>query len=68
MRLIWLGGVAVWVSEPKKLGEVLQQLLTEPERLQNMRERARAMKRPNAAHSIGAVLIDALEQRSDEEA
>lgn len=61
-------GVAVWVSEPKKLGEVLQQLLTEPERLQNMRERARAMKRPNAAHNIGAVLIDALEQRPDEEA
>ena len=60
-------GVAVWVSEPKRLGEALRQLLTEPERLQMMRVRARKMKCPEAAHSIGTVLIDALEHCFNDE-
>ena len=56
-------GAAVWVQEPKQLGDALRQLLTEPERLERMRERAREIKRPDAAHAIGRVLLGALTHR-----
>lgn len=58
-------GAALWVSETKGLGEALRQLLTEPQRLETMRARAREMKRPEAAREIGAVLLDALARREE---
>ncbi|MGP1471170.1 MAG: MGDG synthase family glycosyltransferase [Schwartzia sp. (in: firmicutes)] len=53
-------GAAVWVSDPKRLREALCQLLQEPERLERMRLRARAMKRPDAAKKIGDILCQVL--------
>ena len=48
------------MSDPKRLGEALCQLLQEPERLERMRLRARAMKRPDAAKKIGDILCQVL--------
>lgn len=49
-------GAALWVSDPAELGEAIRRLLAEPDRLGAMRERARALKRPEAAHEIARIL------------
>ena len=56
-------GAALWVSDPAELGEAIRRLLAEPERLEAMRERARALKRPEAAREIARILSGMLAGR-----
>lgn len=57
-------GAALWVSDPAALGEAIRRLLAEPERLGAMRERAHALKRPEAAREIARILSGMLADRS----
>jgi len=53
-------GTAIWLKSDEKLGEAIADVLTHPERLDEMRENARQVKRPFAAREIVACLSESL--------
>ena len=51
-------GAAIWVRDNKKIGEVAEKLLTDPQKLRAMRDCAHRFKHPEAALSIVEILSE----------
>ncbi len=50
-------GVGLWVKRPDELGPAIERLLTFPEELQPLREKALALARPRAAFDAAQVIL-----------
>jgi len=58
------GKFGVYTSNPKKIGQVVGELLSNPSLLENMGRRARQLSRPQATREIATDLAEVLLDRS----
>ncbi len=58
-------GAAIWANSGIKLEQGVEKMLSSPETLEEMRERARALKKPYAARDIAARFSEELERFLD---
>ncbi|WP_110953632.1 MGDG synthase family glycosyltransferase [Anaerosinus massiliensis] len=58
-------GAAIWVKDSTKLADVVAGILTNPEKLIEMRHNARQFKKPNAANDIVEKITNYIDKQED---
>ena len=59
-------GAAVWANSEEKLEQAIHELLSSPQRLEEMRAKAHELKKPYAARDIAAYFTEEFERFRDQ--